>query len=415
MTVQGETSTTTGMNKAEAINAWVERIRDQGLPAFTQTVQQVAEIATDDEADLAKLSELIKKDAGMTTKILQASNTAYRQRRGRVNTISRALVMLGVQEVKKICLTCSLLDGLMKGDPDKNLVEEMTRAFHSATQSRLLAISRGDVHSEEVFLSALMKEVGPLAFWQIAGPIAEKIREEMDSTGCTPEEAEVKYLGFTLVELSDALAKEWKLDAFIPSEDSEQTNEKSRAKEIRLSSQLTRNLRLGWDSENVKKILDDIENGLEIDSDELESLITASLKETLDTAKSFGVPVTEEFLPLPPEKHARIEALEKALEAVEAEVAEEEVKNLEPDPMLQLEILRDLSAAMMEKRDLTLIVVRILEGLYKGIGLDRVVFALLTDKKDELAPRIVFGDSAKNQLKSDFHFPLKNGDSAIFF
>ena len=215
-----------------SLKEWVERIKHEGLPAFTHTVKKISELSNDDDADLAEISELIKQDAGMTTKVLRASNTAYRMRRGRVNTVSRALVMLGVQEVKKICLTCSLLDGLLDGDPSESLVDEMTRAFHGATQARLLAMARSDLRSEEVFLSALMQNIGPLAFYRTAGSLADSLVNIVKETGCEPAAAEKQLLGFTLSDLSAELAKAWELDKFLVDEEDTTATAQKRAKEV---------------------------------------------------------------------------------------------------------------------------------------------------------------------------------------
>lgn len=45
-----------------------------------------------------------------------------------------------------------------------------------------------------------------------------------------------------------------------------------------------------------------------------------------------------------------------------------------PDPLLQLNILRDLSGILIDKSSFNTILEIVLEGIYRGVGLDRTVF-----------------------------------------
>lgn len=397
------------------IEEWVETIRDKGLSAFTQSVQQIAELADKDEADLEKLSSMIKQDAGLVTKILRASTSAYRQRRGRINTVSRALVMLGVNEVKKICLTCSLLDGLLDGEPDEELIAAMTQAFNAATQARLLAMARGDTNSEEVFLSALMQNVGPLALWRIASSNAADIQDVMKERHCTTEEAEQEVLGFTLNELSEALATEWNLGEYIPDEGSNNPQEQKRAAEINLSNQLVRTVHLGWESPRVHKILNDMQSKLGIDEQKIGTVISAAARETVATIKSFGVPLRKEFIPKPPpsDEGAENPLVSLVTESTEGSEDLEDFVPPEPDPLVQLEILRELGGLILKQVEPTVFIVRVLEAMHRGIGLDRIVFALLNDSRNSLMARLAYGPE-QQQLRLAFSFPVSTDPLDVF-
>ena len=64
---------------------------------------------------------------------------------------------------------------------------------------------------------------------------------------------------------------------------------------------------------------------------------------------------------------------------------------LDPDPMLQLQILRELSSLMEVQPDFNSVLEMVLEGMYRGIGMDRTLFALRTPDHRFLVGRYALG------------------------
>jgi len=84
-------------------------------------------------------------------------------------------------------------------------------------------------------------------------------------------------------------------------------------------------------------------------------------------------------------------ASEKKEQAVADAVEAEVPVFVEPDPMLQLTILRELSTLMETKPNFNLVLEMVLEGIYRGIGMDRTLFALRTPDHRFLAGRYALG------------------------
>ncbi|MCB0310481.1 MAG: HDOD domain-containing protein, partial [Bdellovibrionales bacterium] len=386
-------------DKQRSLATWSRRIRDGGLAAFTRTAQRVAELSGDTNSDLAALSDIILKDTGMTQRLLKASNSAYRTRRGRTNTVSRALVMLGVKEVRKICLATSLLDGLLAKEPSQELIDEMAKAFHAASQARLFALRRADPYSEEVFISALMQSFGPLAFWSAGGKYADQLREKLKEKGVSTEEAERQVLGFTLAELSEVLAHDWELDNLLPKQNSGDKRQECRHLEISLSNRFARNVHLGWESSFVQQITKDMSDALNMNQEQLHAVIIAAAKEAKETAEYFGADQAAAAIPVL--KGQQSPAVVAAAPVVAA------FQSPSGDHMLQLKILREVSTLLLEGTDTTLVMLRLLEGIYQGIGMDRVAFALFNDERNYLTARMTLG-ADKDELKRNFRFMIND-------
>ena len=80
----------------------------------------------------------------------------------------------------------------------------------------------------------------------------------------------------------------------------------------------------------------------------------------------------------------------------------------QPDGMLQLRILRELSALLEGKADTNIVMELVLEGIFRGIGMDRTLFALLTPDRSELRAKFMLGGSREN-LAQHFRFRLNTG------
>jgi HD-like signal output (HDOD) protein len=387
-----------------SIKFWVSKIKDEGLSAFTRSAQQLSEISDDNTADLAKISKLIMSDAGMTTKVLLASNSALRMRKGKVNTVSRALVMLGIGEVKRICLGCALIDGLLQDNPSEELLDEMTRCIHAATLSRLMALARGDPSTEEVFLFSLIKGIGALGFWKVGGSTVDALRDALASSDKKPEEVERDVLGFTLAELSVALMNEWQMQKYSLTENSSNPLESRRAKEVGFTEHLSKYISKGWEDPFVKELLGEMSESLAIDESTLHSTIVSAAIETNETLKVFGLSRTINQISLPSESTVQNE---------ETNLEEVAFTARRPDPLLQLKILRELNSMVMEGGEVTLAIVRILEGMHKGVGLDRAVFAIRSEKHNTLTARLANG--ARNSWTlENFDFPIPQVSDDLF-
>lgn len=409
------------LSKEQLIQGWIDKIKSECLPAFSESVQQLSQLANEDEADLEELSKLIKRDAALSTKILRASNGVYRQRRGRTNTISRAIVMLGVKEVKKICLTCSLIEGLSEGNPPSELTDEMAHAFHAATQARLLAIVRGDPYSEEVFLSAMMLNIGPLAIWKVAENEMREVKEIVTNEGCALDEAEHRVFGFTLAELSRALTFEWSLNEFIPITENPTENERKRHDEITLSTSLSRSLAYGWESAPVEKVLLKMEDTLTIAPDAIVACIRDASNEMVEMSASFGINPPLEPISVVPENATRpttIRTIEEAApepsESQQSECEEEEEYiPVQPNQSFQLESLRNLSALMASRAKPTMYVLHAIGGMHRGVGLDRVLFGILNDSRTILSARLAVGPKNK-EVRENFVFDVSPEIESLF-
>lgn len=152
--------------RAQGLQAWVDRLNQSELPALASVVKDLQRLAVHEHASVQQLADVLLRDASLTSKVLRVGNSSYyNPSQETIKTISRAIVMIGFENVRLISLSVTLIDSLLERAPREQLLELLARSFHAAVQARNIAGYVLSRHEEEVFIAALLYNVGELAFW----------------------------------------------------------------------------------------------------------------------------------------------------------------------------------------------------------------------------------------------------------
>ncbi len=398
------------MSKAgsqKALDSWVRRIRDEEMPIFGHTVQQIVTVAEDDEAPAADLAHVILQDASMTTRVLKLANTIYYNPREQgISTVSRAVVVLGFTTVHNMCLSIALVDSFVHGSARDRLTRQLARSIHAAVQARTVAIEQGDDSPEEVFIATLLLHLGELAFWCFSGEVGDELDAVMRQPGYTPEQAQDEVLGFRLRNLTLSLAREWRLHDLLRETLADPKSAGNRGRTILLSHELAENAeKYGWSAPETAEAGQRIAKLSGKKDHQMRSLLHQNAREAAHIAAVFGATAAAKAIPIPSQY---------ASEADEADGEEEELPRYpEPDGMLQLKILRELSMLLERGGDFNLVMELTLEGIYRGVGIDRTLFALVSRDKRSLRAKYALGEQG-DELTQRFHFNRAEGNNIFF-
>jgi len=376
------------------------------MPVFGSTVHAVITMSKSDETTIPELTRVILQDSAMTTRVLKLANTIfYNPNIKSISTVSRAIVLLGMKAVSNICLTIKLVDALMEGICHDRLVKEMGLSIHAAVQARSIAQQRGDKEPEEVFIASLLMRLGRMAFWCFGDETAKALDKALNVPGVDPEKEEKALLGFPLKSLTQSLAKEWGLgDLLCTALNSSTENSAPRAKNVVLSSGLADVVvEQGWKSESIEKLMEELAEFLGQPVETVSTLLQESAKNAAVIACTYGAQAAAMAIPIPPEYELEIQDEHSTIEE-EFQVG---------DPMLQLDILREIKGVLYERPSFNVLLEMIMEGIYRGIGMDRVLFALLAPDYTAMKAKYVLG--VKHELlASSFEFVLNQDEPNIF-
>lgn len=393
------------------VNEWINQLSDNDMPVFSGTVTSVTDAVNSERTSASDVAQIVLKDASLTTRLLKVSNSFhFNPTKQQINTVSRAVMVMGFDQVRALTLSMVLVDNLGKGQNRQKLVEEMGLAFHAATQAQELAIKLKAKNPEDIFVATLLSRLGQMAFWAFADDSAEALQKAIED-GMNEVEAETEVLGFPLSSLTRGLCKSWSLGDLLDSYVNQRTDD-SRTKFIQGGNALATAATQGWDNEETETVIKKMADSLEIKPSELKDMAFANARKAKEVTKLYGSfeasrEIPQPYLPL-------IEGSDEAGEAIvtdieDATAAEKvatedspDIANLnEEQPVFQeanndylMSVMDEISATVQDKASLGIILEMVLEGIYRGVGTDRAMFAILNPERTVLSCKYALGDSA---------------------
>lgn len=390
------------------LSEWIERLSDQGMPVFAKTVKDIGGITADRDSSAAELSRVILQDAAMTARLLRVANSPVYSVLGRnISTVSRAVVLLGFDTVRSLCLSIAVIDALGSSAQKSQVAEQMARSFHAAIQARAFAEKRRDQSPEEVFIATLLCNIGELAFWSVKSEVARELDEMLQQTGYDRARVEREVLGFELRELSLGLTRKWNLGKLLENTLEDKDDSDPRVSNVRIAHELAESVEGGWETKETRQLLGRVAEALYMPLQDVTRLVHDNASAAVKAAQYYGVSHAGELIPLPPSQ--------RKTDAAAAPVKQESpIKRfVDPDPMLQLTILRELSGMLDSKHDINLLLEMVLEGISRGIGLDRTLFAMLNPERTRLRARYALGWE-EGDMREAFLFDISPLKANIF-
>jgi HD-like signal output (HDOD) protein len=186
---------------------------DEGLFALGASVARVVQLADSEDQGTQSLAYYVLSDVALTQKILRLANTStYRTVGGTaVTTISRAISLLGFDNVKTTALAMLLVDTLSNSKHAHSVRAELEAALCASLMGREMARLSAYQGAEEAAIGALFKNIGPLV---IASQEHERFREIAALVAAGQHnlgQASQLILGSTYDTLSAAILNEWKI------------------------------------------------------------------------------------------------------------------------------------------------------------------------------------------------------------
>jgi HD-like signal output (HDOD) protein len=186
---------------------------DEDMFALGSSVARVVQMASSDDEGTHALAYYVLSDVALTQRILRLANTVkYRTASGTaVTTISRAISLLGFDNVKTTALAMLLVDALASSDHAWSVRTELEASLCASLVGREMARHSFYQGAEEASIGALFKNLGPLL---VASHEHERYREIgllVASGKHKLGQAAQMILGCSYDALSEAVLGEWKI------------------------------------------------------------------------------------------------------------------------------------------------------------------------------------------------------------
>jgi putative nucleotidyltransferase with HDIG domain len=181
----------------------------KSLPAMSATAQRVIEITGKKNANASDLQEVILYDQALSTHLLRVANSPFYSPRSAVTEVQRAVVMLGFEQVKKICVYYAT-QGILKrpGLAEKLLWEH---SLGVSIAARVIAEQWHPDLAPSAFTAGLLHDVGKSVLMGIPEADYEGLMRTFYNEGVPLAELEQEALGLTHAQVGLEVGRHWKL------------------------------------------------------------------------------------------------------------------------------------------------------------------------------------------------------------
>lgn len=134
--------------------------KNKQFPAMSNSVSRIMQVSNDN-GGTRKLADIILQDQSLTSKILSIVNSSsYNQFGGEIKTISRAAIILGIDQIQSVSLSIMIFEKLNKGPMTEVLKSYACQSFLSAYFAKKLVENIKSIDFEEAFLASMFHNLG---------------------------------------------------------------------------------------------------------------------------------------------------------------------------------------------------------------------------------------------------------------
>lgn len=166
----------------------------------------------DEESSVGDVAELIASDPVITARLLRFANSAFFGLSRQVDTVSRAVTVLGTQLAHDVVLATSVVDSCA-GVEGVNLPTFWSDSAYCGLLARLLAQRCNVLDSERIFLEGLLRDLGHLVMYQQIPDETREARAQAHSSGRALHVVEQELIGCHYGQVGQELMAAWQLPA----------------------------------------------------------------------------------------------------------------------------------------------------------------------------------------------------------
>jgi HD-like signal output (HDOD) protein len=180
------------------------------LPALGASVAKVVQLSSSADQDIQQLANFILSDVSLTQRVLRVANSArFQTAVGPCRLVSKAIMLIGLDNVRSLALTALLLDKLSDRKKAARLRGEFTCSFFASILAREAAERLPGTSAEEASISALFKNLGRLLVVSLDLPLHEEIVAVARDQNVPENRAALEVIGMTYPQLSGMVVRQW--------------------------------------------------------------------------------------------------------------------------------------------------------------------------------------------------------------
>lgn len=192
------------------IDKLTDGVRD--LIPLPKAYLRIQQLVNDPDSSLSDITEVIVHDPGLTSRILRIANSAYMALATKVDTVSRAVQVLGLNQVHDLALAGAAVGSLLNLKSDALDVHDFwRRSVYAAVVGRAFAKRSTVSAPERAFVCGLLHDIGNLLLAYKMPDVYLELFEIAVREDRALASVQSKELGFDYAEVGAALLEKWQL------------------------------------------------------------------------------------------------------------------------------------------------------------------------------------------------------------
>jgi len=428
-------------NISSAVDFLLRRMkRKQDFPAVSAHITEINQKSSATDASSAnELSNVILKDFALTTKVVRLVNSSfYGQFGGEITTVSRAIVILGYEQVRAAVLSIILFEHLQNSEQANELKNAAYTALMGGIISREKAKQMKNITEDDVetsFIASMFHTLGKLLTIYYFPEEIEAMKTLIINKGIDEDQAMRSVLGVGYEDLGRGIAKEWKLPDVIS--DSMKRLPEGSVPVAKTSKESLRQLAcfsnelcaISSNDKNSEKAYEELaaryKDSLGMDKESIDKLLESSIKEAEEFTRILNIDTSKVTVFNNIRKNtAQKEDGENWSTEVndnssssDDDVTFETVK-AEPKTQQQnqhdtlVNGIAEITDSLLGEFNLNEILTMILETIYRGMGFNRVLFAVHDAKNKQVLARFGLGKGI-DEIIPNFRYKITDSDDVF--
>ncbi len=185
------------------------------MPPLPTSIAKVMDVCNNPESSPADLSRVISLDPVLMGKVMKLINSAYYGLSNRVKSLTRAVIMLGINTVKNLALSTAVLGSVGSKTGQGIDVEGFwVHSLSVGVTAKLIAKKRGEParELEEYFIAGLLHDIGKVPFINRFSSVYKETINYADEKSYPLFAGKTDFLGCNHAEAGQMIAKVWNLD-----------------------------------------------------------------------------------------------------------------------------------------------------------------------------------------------------------
>ena len=173
---------------------------------------QINEMIADPRFSAEDIGQVILKDPALSARLLKIVNSSYYGFKARIDTIGRAITIVGVEDLQNLILATSIVDTFSSIPCELvDMTSFWMRSINCGVIASLLAKKSSVLHCDRLFLTGLLHDIGSLIMYHQLPEQSMQVLLAADNNRCLVSGLEQEIIGFTYADVGGELIIAWNL------------------------------------------------------------------------------------------------------------------------------------------------------------------------------------------------------------